>query len=124
MSKISMRQVYAKILSRQKDRIKGAMASGHDAVRYDFESFISDMMSDDLIVTTPTIKTKWNAMISDRVIQIPDSCQPFTTSVLWIDSLMAATEGRRLVRASLPKADACVCMCVSDSHCHGEEGAQ
>lgn len=125
MSKISMRQVYFKILSRQEDVIRERTAERREVFRYDFSDFESDMRSGDLISTIGTIKSKWDAMAADRVLEIPANCKPYTWGIVWIDSLKAASEGRRLVRASLPRTDeASVCMCVSAKHCHGEEGAQ
>lgn len=126
MSKISMRQVYSRVLSQRQSIIDERRSTkSFEVFRYTFDEFEADMRAGDLISTLNTIKGKWSGMVSDKVLEIPKNCKPYTWGYVWIDSLIAAAEGRRLVRASLPRSDdARVCMCVSDSHCHGEEGAQ
>lgn len=125
MSKISMRQVYSRVLERNREEIEERKRDGHEAMRYDYQQFALDMMARDFISTPLTIGRKWDAMVADRVIEIPSGCRPRTRSVLWLDSLIAAADGRRLVRASLPSVDETrVCMCVSAMHCHAGEGSE
>lgn len=121
MSKIAMVQVYTRILTMHSTEIEQREAANHQVIGYDFATFKSDMYAGDLISTIGTVRTKWDKMISDRVLEIPKSCKPYTRGILWIDSLRAAAEGRRLVRATLPRApDANVC--VSDGFIYENQG--
>lgn len=126
MSKICMIQVYRKVLSEHGEEIEERLGAGHEVMGYDFETFKADMFSGDLISTVGTVRNKWDKMVSDRVLEIPSACGPYTKGLLWIDSLKAAAEGRRLVRASLPRtenASVCVSRFYISEH-DAREGAQ
>lgn len=120
MTKISMVQVYGRILERQDDEIAEREARGHEAMGYTFDQFAQDMRARDFISSLTTIKNKWDAMTADRVLDIPARSKPYARGVLWIAPLKAAAQGRVLARATLP--DNCQTkMCVSQGFIYENE---
>lgn len=126
MAKIAMPQVYQRVLEKHGEEIEERTAANHQVIGYDFATFKTDMYAGGFISTVSTLKVKWDTMVSDGVLEIPSACKPYTKGILWIANLRAAAEGRRLVRASLPRTarETCVCPCIYIGEADAEGGAQ
>ena len=126
MAKIAMPQVYKRILERHGEEIEGRIAANHQVIGYDFATFKMDMYAGGFISTVDTLRVKWDTMVSDKVLEIPSACKPYTKGILWITNLRAKAEGRSLVRASLPRTarETCVSPCIYIGEADAEGGAQ
>lgn len=66
MSKIAMTQVYRRLWS--SEQVQLACKLGRNACPLTFSEFEKIMMADDFISCSPTVKGKWKAAESDRII--------------------------------------------------------
>ena len=70
--RITERQVCKKIIERKGDFLAEHRARGKQTMRYDPESFRTDMLSRDFIASQPTISCKWRMLQAGGVVK-PDN---------------------------------------------------
>lgn len=108
MTKITMKEVYRKLLIALYDEMDESRKFERDSIRLDFKDFSKILRAGDFITTVPTLKCKWDSAIADEVIMTIGN-EKYGRALLDIKAF-----DRKIGYAPSAK-NVCVCVCNTDT---------